>query len=171
MALPENSPTQLDIHDNILGTIGHTPLVRLNRVGRGLACTLAAKVEFFNPAGSVKDRIALNIIAAAEREGRLKPGGTVVEATSGNTGAGLAMVCAIKGYKSVFVMPDKMSAEKIHLLRAFGSKVVITPTAVAPDDPRSYYKVADRIVAETPNAILANQEFFVSRNYIALFIL
>ena len=153
-----NTPTApLDIRDNILGTIGHTPLVRLNRVGRGLACTLAAKVEFFNPAGSVKDRIALNIIEAAEREGRLKPGGTVVEATSGNTGAGLAMVCAIKGYKSIFVMPDKMSAEKIRLLRAFGSKVVITPTAVPPDDPRSYYKVADRIVAETPNAILANQ--------------
>ena len=105
--------------------------MRLNRVGRGLACTLAAKVEFFNPGGSVKDRIALNIIEAAERDGRLKPGGTVVEATSGNTGAGLAIVCAIKGYKSVFVMPDKMSGEKIRLLRAFGSKVVITPTAVA----------------------------------------
>ena len=157
MALPDHPSAQLDLRDNILATIGHTPLVRLNRVGRGLACTLAAKVEFFNPAGSVKDRIALNIIEAAEREGRLKPGGTVVEATSGNTGAGLAMVCAIKGYKSVFVMPDKMSGEKIRLLRAFGSKVVITPTAVPPDDPRSYYKVADRIVAETPNAILANQ--------------
>src|SRR5580765_1502826 len=104
MALPSTASAQLEIHDNILGTIGHMPLVRLNRVGRGLACTLAAKVEFFNPAGSVKDRIALNIIEAAEREGRLRPGGTVVEATSGNTGAGLAMVCAIKGYKSVFVM-------------------------------------------------------------------
>jgi len=156
-----NSPTLLatpaDIRENILGTIGHTPLVRLNRVARGLRCTLAAKLEFFNPGGSVKDRIALNIIEAAEREGRLKPGGTVVESTSGNTGVGLAIVCAIKGYKSVFVMPDKMSAEKIRLLRAFGSRVVITPTAVAPDDPRSYYKVAERIVAETPNAILANQ--------------
>jgi cystathionine beta-synthase len=145
------------IHENILGTIGQTPLVRLNRVARGLRCTLLAKVEFFNPGGSVKDRIALNIIEAAEREGRLKPGGTVVEATSGNTGVGLAIVCAIKGYKSVFVMPDKMSTEKIRLLRAFGSKVVITPTAVEPDDPRSYYKVADRIVEETPNSILANQ--------------
>jgi cystathionine beta-synthase len=147
----------LAIHDSILSTIGHTPLVRLNRLSRGLACTLVAKLEFFNPGGSVKDRIALNIIEAAEREGRLKPGGTVVEATSGNTGVGLAIVCAIKGYKSVFVMPDKMSNEKIRLLRAFGSKVVITPTAVAPDDPNSYYKVADRIVAETPNAVLANQ--------------
>jgi cystathionine beta-synthase len=145
------------IQDNILATIGQTPLVRLNRIARGLRCTLAAKLEFFNPGGSVKDRIALNIIEAAEREGRLKPGGTVVEATSGNTGVGLAIVCAIKGYKSVFVMPDKMSAEKIRLLRAFGSRVIITPTAVAPDDPRSYYKVADRTVAETPNSILANQ--------------
>lgn len=157
MAHPITTPTQLDIHDNILGTIGQTPLVRLNRMARGLQCTLAAKVEFFNPGGSVKDRIALNIIEAAEAEGRLKPGGTVVEATSGNTGLGLAIVCAIKGYKSVFVMPDKMSGEKIRLLRAYGSKVVITPTAVAPDDPRSYYKVADRIVEETPNSILANQ--------------
>src|SRR5713101_1647121 len=157
MELPGALPAVPDLSENILGTIGHTPLVRLNRVGRGLSCTLAAKVEFFNPGGSVKDRIALNIIEAAEREGRLKPGGTVVEATSGNTGVGLAIVCAIKGYKSVFVMPDKMSGEKIRLLRAFGSKVVITPTAVPPDDPRSYYKVADRIVAETPNAILSNQ--------------
>jgi len=158
MAVPtDRTATRLDIRDNILGTIGHTPLVRLNQIGRGLACTLVAKVEFFNPGGSVKDRIALNIVEAAEREGRLNPGGTVVEATSGNTGAGLAIVCAIKGYKSVFVMPDKMSSEKIHLLRAFGSKVVITPTGVGPDDPRSYYKVADRIVAETPGAILANQ--------------
>lgn len=145
------------IQDNILGVIGHTPLVRLNRIARGLSCALVAKVEFVNPGGSVKDRIALNIIEAAEREGRLKPGGTVVEATSGNTGVGLAIVCAIKGYKSVFVMPDKMSNEKIRLLRAFGSKVVITPTAVAPDDPRSYYKVSEKIVEDTPNAILANQ--------------
>ncbi len=157
MAQSFPQPGVPDIEDNILGTIGQTPLVRLNRVARGLRCTLAAKLEFLNPGGSVKDRIALNIIEAAEREGRLKPGGTVVEATSGNTGVGLAIVCAIKGYKSVFVMPDKMSTEKIRLLRAFGSKVVITPTAVAPDDPRSYYKVADRIVEDTPNSILANQ--------------
>ena len=150
-------PTSPAIHDSILSTIGRTPLIRLNQVSRGLRCTLAAKVEFFNPGGSVKDRIAVNIVEAAEREGRLKPGGTVVEATSGNTGVGLAIICAIKGYKSVFVMPDKMSTEKIRLLRAFGSKVVITPTAVAPDDPRSYYKVSERIVEETPNAILANQ--------------
>ena len=147
----------LHIHENILQTIGKTPLVRLNRVASHIACQMYAKVEFFNPGGSVKDRIGLNIIAEAEQSGRLKPGGTVVESTSGNTGVGLAIVCAIKGYKSVFVLPDKMSQEKIQLLRAFGARVVITPTAVEPDDPRSYYSVAKQIVAETPNAILANQ--------------
>lgn len=145
------------VYDDILQTIGKTPLVRLKWLGRDLPCPLYAKVEFFNPGGSVKDRIAVNIIAEAERSGRLKPGGTVVEATSGNTGVGLAFVCAKKEYRTVFVMPDKMSQEKIQLLRAFGAKVVITPTAVAPEDPRSYYSVANRIVAETPNAILANQ--------------
>ena len=148
---------EMQIYDNILTTIGNTPLVRLNRVARGLQCTLVAKVEFFNPGGSVKDRIALNIVEAAEREGRLKPGGTIVEATSGNTGVGLAIVAAIKGYKTVFVMPDKMSNDKIRLLRAYGAKVIITPTAVAPDDERSYYKVSEKIVSETPNCILANQ--------------
>ncbi len=147
----------LRVYDDVLQTIGKTPLVRLKRLGRDLPCPLYAKVEFFNPGGSVKDRIAVNIIGEAERSGRLKPGGTVVEATSGNTGVGLAMVCAKKGYKAVFVMPDKMSQEKIQLLRAFGARVIITPTAVAPDDPRSYYSVAKRIAAETPNAILANQ--------------
>ncbi len=148
---------QLRVYDNILQTIGHTPLVRLNRVTRGLPCPVYAKIEFFNPGGSVKDRIGLRMIEEAERSGRLKPGGTVVEATSGNTGVGLAIACALKGYKAVFVMPDKMSQEKILLLRAFGARVVITPTAVAPEDPRSYYSVANRIVEETPNAILANQ--------------
>ncbi|MEX2143036.1 MAG: cystathionine beta-synthase [Anaerolineales bacterium] len=153
--LPESD--QLRVYDNILGTIGHTPLVRLAKLGRNLAVPLYAKVEFFNPGGSVKDRIGVNIIDAAENEGRLKPGGTVVEATSGNTGVGLAIVSAIRGYKCIFVMPDKMSLEKIQLLRAFGAKVVITPTAVAPEDPRSYYRVAERINAETPNSILADQ--------------
>src|SRR3990170_1178705 len=155
-SLPPRSAQHV-IYDNILDTIGRTPLVRLNRIARGLRCTLVAKVEFFNPGGSVKDRIALNIVEAAEREGRLKPGGTVVESTSGNTGVGLAIVCAIKGYKAVFVMPDKMSQEKIQLLRAFGARVVITPTAIEPDDPRSYYSVAERLVSEIPNAILADQ--------------
>jgi cystathionine beta-synthase len=147
----------LRVYDDISQTVGKTPLVRLARIGRGLPCPIYAKVEFFNPCGSVKDRIALNIIEEAERSGRLKPGGTIVEATSGNTGLGLAMVSAQKGYKTIFVMPDKMSQEKIQLLRAFGAKVVITPTAVEPEDPRSYYSVADRLVTETPNAILANQ--------------
>lgn len=145
------------VYEDILHTIGNTPLVRLKKVGRNLPCPLYAKVEFFNPGGSVKDRIAVNIIEDAERSGRLHPGGTVVEATSGNTGVGLAIVCAMKGYRTIFVMPDKMSQEKIQLLRAFGARVIITPTAVAPEDPRSYYSVADRLVSETPNAILANQ--------------
>jgi cystathionine beta-synthase len=131
--------------------------VRLNSVSKGLKCALYAKVEFFNPGGSVKDRIGGNITEEAEKSGRLKPGGTIVESTSGNTGVGLAIIAAIKGYQTIFVMPDKMSQEKIQLLRAFGGKVIMTPTAVEPDDPRSYYKVAERIVKETPNAILANQ--------------
>ncbi|MFV1948804.1 MAG: cystathionine beta-synthase [Anaerolineales bacterium] len=152
-----NKSNNLRVYDNILQTIGKTPLVRLNNIGQDLACSLYAKVEFFNPGGSVKDRIGLNIIEEAERNGRLQPGGTVVEATSGNTGVGLAIACAIKGYSSVFVIPDKMSHEKIQLLRAYGAKVLVTPTSVAPEDPRSYYSVADRMVAETPNAILANQ--------------
>ena len=147
----------LQVYDDIVQTIGRTPLVRLGRLGADLPCPLYAKVEFFNPGGSVKDRIGLNIIEEAEKSGRLKPGGTVVEATSGNTGVGLAIICALKGYKSVFVMPDKMSQEKIQLLRAFGARVILTPTAVEPDDPRSYYKVSARIAQETPNAILANQ--------------
>ena len=144
--------------EDILQTVGHTPLVRLNRVAAGVCkCTVLAKVEFFNPGGSVKDRIGLAIIEDAERRGLLRPGGTIVEATSGNTGAGLAIAAAIKGYKCVFVMPDKMSDEKVRFLRAFGARVIITPTAVTPDDPRSYYNVARHIVDQTPNSILANQ--------------
>ncbi len=145
------------VYSDILQTIGNTPLVQLSRIGRNLKCDLYAKVEFFNPGGSVKDRIGLNMIDEAERSGNLKPGGTIVEATSGNTGVGLAIIAAIKGYKSIFVMPDKMSDEKIQLLRAFGAQVVITPTAVAPEDPRSYYKVSQKIVDDTPNSILGNQ--------------
>jgi cystathionine beta-synthase len=144
-------------HEDILGTIGNTPLVKLSRVTRGIPCQVFAKLEFFNPGGSVKDRIALPILEAYEEAGELIPGGTVVEATSGNTGVALAIACALKGYQAIFVMPDKMSHEKIQLLRAFGARVVITPTAVPPDDPRSYYSVAERIVEETPNAVLADQ--------------
>ena len=158
----DEKTTQLEhrpeFYRNILETIGNTPLVRLNQVVFGkTAANIYAKVEFFNPAGSIKDRIGLSIIENAEKEGRLRPGGTIVEATSGNTGAGLALAASVKGYKCVFVMPDKMSEEKVRFLRAFGARVVITPTAVAPEDPRSYYSVAARIVRETPNSILANQ--------------
>ena len=145
------------VYDNILGAIGWTPLVRLGRIAHELACPLYAKMETLNPGGSVKDRVGLYIIEQAEKRGELKPGGTVVEATSGNTGVGLAIASALKGYKTIFVMPDKMSNEKIQLLRSYGARVVITPTAVAPEDPRSYYEVAKRLARETPNAILANQ--------------
>jgi cystathionine beta-synthase len=146
-----------DIKNSILEAIGNTPLVRLGKVAQGVRPHLLAKVEFLNPGGSVKDRIGLAMITAAEREGRLKPGGTIVEGTSGNTGVGLAIAAAIRGYKCIFVMPDKMSDEKIRLLRAFGAQVVITPTAVEPEDPRSYYSVSKRLSVETPNAILAGQ--------------
>ena len=145
------------IYDTILGTLGETPLVRLNRVSRDIQAQLIAKVEFFNPGGSVKDRIGLAIIEDAERSGKLKPGGTIVESTSGNTGVGLAIAAAIKGYKCIFVLADKQSEEKRSLLRSFGARVVVCPTAVEPDDPRSYYSVAKKLVAETPNCILANQ--------------
>jgi cystathionine beta-synthase len=145
------------VYDSILGAIGKTPLVHLGRIGANLPVPLYAKLEFLNPGGSVKDRVGLFIIEQAEKRGALRPGGTVVEATSGNTGVGLAIAAALKGYSTIFVMPDKMSDEKIKLLRAFGARVVITPTAVAPDDPRSYYEVAKRYARDTPNAILANQ--------------
>src|SRR5215213_8052331 len=141
-------PSEAQIHENILGTMGNTPLVRLNRVSRGVRAQIISKVEYFNPGSSVKDRIGVTIIEEAERSGRLKPGGTVVESTSGNTGVGLAIAAAIKGYKTVFVMPDKMSEEKIRVLRAYGARVVVTPTNVEPDDPRSYYSVAKEIVAQ-----------------------
>ena len=155
MGLPVSSGKR--VYDNVLGAMGNTPLVRLKRIGRDLPCPLYAKLELMNPGGSVKDRVGSFIVEQAEKRGDLKPGGTIVEATSGNTGVGLAIAAALKGYKTIFVMPDKMSNEKILLLRAYGAKVVITPTAVEPDDPRSYYEVAKKFARETPNAILANQ--------------
>ncbi len=151
------STDRMGILPNILSVIGHTPLVKLNHVTRGIKATVLAKLEFLNPGGSVKDRIGIAMIEAAEREGKLRPGGTIVEATSGNTGAGLALAAAVKGYRCIFVMPDKMSEEKVRLLRAFGARVIVTPTAVEPDDPRSYYSVSKRLVEETPNSILAGQ--------------
>jgi cystathionine beta-synthase len=143
--------------DNILQAVGNTPIVRINSLAKGVRSPIFAKCEYVNPGGSVKDRPALQIIEDYEREGKLKPGGTIVESTSGNTGMGLAMASAIKGYKCIFVMPDKMSSEKILSLRAFGARVMVTPTDVQPEDERSYYKVAERMVRETPGAVLANQ--------------
>ncbi len=149
----------MKVANNILELIGNTPMVRLNNLTTGLKPTILAKMESLNPGGSVKDRIGVEIIEAAEKEGVLKPGGTIVEATSGNTGVGLALVAAVKGYKTVFVMPDKMSMEKVRLLKAYGAKVVITPTTVPRDSPESYYSVAERIARETPNSFYANQYF------------
>ncbi|MBI4040716.1 MAG: cystathionine beta-synthase [Deltaproteobacteria bacterium] len=142
---------------NVLEVIGNTPIVHLHTVAQSVASPLYAKLESFNPGGSVKDRIGKFIVEVAEKNGLLKPGGTIVEATSGNTGFGLAITAAVKGYKTIFVMPDKMSQEKIQNLRAFGARVVITPTEVAPEDPRSYYSVAKRLSKETPDAFYANQ--------------
>lgn len=143
--------------DSVLDAIGWTPLIRLSHVTRGIRTPVYGKADYFNPGGSVKDRIGLPIIDAAERDGRLKPGGTIVEGTSGNTGVGLAIAAALKGYRCIFTMPDKMSQEKVRLLKAFGAEVIITPTAVPPDHPDNYVMVAKRIAAETPNAVLANQ--------------
>ncbi len=146
------------LHENVLKVIGNTPIVRLNRVAQGVAgFEFYAKLEFMNPGGSIKDRIGAWMIEDAERRGELKPGSTIVEGTSGNTGVGLAIAAAIKGYRCIFVLPDKMAQEKIKNLRAFGAKVVVTPTAVVPEDPRSYYQVSRRLARETPNAIYINQ--------------
>ncbi|MBI3648992.1 MAG: cystathionine beta-synthase [Actinobacteria bacterium] len=149
----------MQVLDSFLDAVGGTPLVRLSRVTRGLRPTVLAKLEMLNPGGSVKDRIGLPMIEAAERAGLLGPGGTIVEPTSGNTGHGLAIAAAIRGYKCIFVMPDKMSQEKVALLRAYGAEVVITPTAVPPDSPESYYRVADRLTEEIPGAFQPNQYF------------
>lgn len=144
-------------YNNVLETIGWTPLIRLNKVTRGIRTPVYAKAEIFNPGGSVKDRIGLPIIERAEKEGKLKAGGTIVEGTSGNTGVGLAIAAALRGYKCIFTMPDKMSQEKVRLLKAFGAEVIITPTAVPPDHPDNYVMMAKRIARETPNAVLADQ--------------
>jgi cystathionine beta-synthase len=147
----------MPVLDSFLDAMGDTPLVRLGSVARGVKPTILAKLEMLNPGSSVKDRIGLRMIEAAEREGLLKPGGTIVEPTSGNTGHGLAIAAAVRGYRCIFVMPDKMSQEKISLLRAYGAEVVICPTAVAPESPESYYRVADRLAAEIPGAFQPNQ--------------
>jgi cystathionine beta-synthase len=149
----------MEVLESFLDAVGNTPLVRLRSVARGVTATVLAKLEMLNPGGSVKDRIGLRMIEAAERAGLLKPGGTIVEPTSGNTGHGLAIAAAIRGYKCIFVMPDKMSQEKISLLRAYGAEVVITPTAVPRESPESYYSVASRLADEIPGAFQPNQYF------------
>ena len=145
--------------NSILDLIGNTPILKLNKLTANVNCTILAKLEYFNPGGSIKDRIGIQMIEAAEKQGLIKPGYTIVEPTSGNTGLGLAMAAIAKGYKMIFTLPDKMSKEKIDLLRAFGAKVIITPTNVAPDHPANYVKVAERIVKETPNSFMPNQYF------------
>ncbi|HXF58425.1 MAG TPA: cystathionine beta-synthase [Candidatus Saccharimonadales bacterium] len=156
---PGSATTPPPIVDTILETVGNTPMVRLRHIAADCPATVLAKVESFNPGGSVKDRIAIAIVQEAEAKGLLKPGGAIVEATSGNTGMGLALVAAVRGYRSIFVMPDKVSKEKINLLKSFGAEVVITPTALPPDSPDSYYEVAKRLGREIPGAYLANQYY------------
>ncbi|HET8634780.1 MAG TPA: pyridoxal-phosphate dependent enzyme [Gemmatimonadales bacterium] len=157
------TPPHARPYDSVLDTIGWTPLIRLSRIGAGARTPIYGKAEYVNPGGSVKDRIGLAIIEAAERAGELKPGGTIVEGTSGNTGVGLAIAAALKGYRCIFTMPDKMSQEKVRLLKAYGADVVVTPTAVPPDHPDNYVMKAKQIVHDTPGAILANQ-FYNQQN-------
>ncbi len=147
----------MDYAEDILGTIGNTPLVKLNKITKDLPCLVLAKYEPLNPGNSVKDRMAVKMIEDAEESGKLKRGGTIVEGTSGNTGMGLAIAAAVKGYKCIFVMADKQSKEKIDILKGMGAEVVVCPTAVEPDDPRSYYSVSKRLAEETPNAWFVNQ--------------
>ena len=145
------------IHNSIIETIGNTPIVRLNKLNKGIAGTLLAKVEYFNPGNSTKDRMALKMVEDAEKDGTLKPGGTIIEGTSGNTGMGLALTAVAKGYKCIFTMADKQSQEKINILRAVGAEVIVCPTNVEPEDPRSYYSVARKLNKEIPNSIYPNQ--------------
>ena len=149
--------SDLDVAESVLDLIGETPMVQLKKIASNLPCPVIAKIETTNPGGSIKDRAAISMIDAAENEGLLKPGGTIIEPTSGNTGVGLAIVAAQRGYKCIFVMTDKVSEEKVSLLRAYGSEVVVCPGAVEPDDPRSYYSTAERLVRETPNSFQPNQ--------------
>src|SRR5450432_1578180 len=143
--------------NNILEAIGRTPLVRLNRINQGLQPQIYVKADYINPGGSVKDRIGITMIDEAEKKGLLKPGGTIIEGTSGNTGMGLALVAAVRGYKMVFTITDKQSKEKVDLLKALGAEVIVCPTAVEPDDPRSYYSVAKKLAREMPNSFYPNQ--------------
>ena len=143
--------------NNILETIGNTPMIRLNKITSEIPATVLAKVDYFNPGNSIKDRMALKMVEVAEAEGKLKPGGTIIECTSGNTGMGLALVAIVKGYKCIFTTTDKQSKEKMDILRAVGAEVIVCPTNVAPEDPKSYYSVARKLAAETPNSFFFNQ--------------
>jgi len=147
------------IFPNVIAALGNTPLVRFNAIAAGIRTPVVAKLEMLNPGGSIKDRIGIRMIEEAERKGWLKPGGTIVEPTSGNTGVGLAMAATVRGYSCIFVMPDKVAPEKVALLRAYGAEVVICPTAVDRDSPESYYSVADRLTREVPKAFQPNQYF------------
>ncbi|GAC1450597.1 MAG: pyridoxal-phosphate dependent enzyme [Chitinophagaceae bacterium] len=147
----------MDIKNNILETIGHTPVIRLNKITKGLPCTVLAKIEYFNPGNSIKDRMALKMLEVAEQEGKIKPGGTIIEGTSGNTGMGLALAACVKGYKCIFTTTDKQSKEKADILKAVGAEVIVCPTNVEPDDPRSYYSVSKRLATEVPNSWYVNQ--------------
>ncbi|PVD50296.1 cystathionine beta-synthase [Terrimonas sp.] len=147
----------MDIKNNILETIGNTPLIKLNKITKELPCTVAAKVDYFNPGNSIKDRMAIKMVEVAEQEGKLKPGGTIIECTSGNTGMGLALAASVKGYKCIFTSTDKQSKEKFDILKALGAEVIVCPTNVEPDDPKSYYSVAKRLAKEIPDAFLCNQ--------------
>src|SRR4028118_1134488 len=147
----------MQIKNNILETIGNTPLIRLNKITKELPCTVLAKVEYFNPGNSMKDRMALKMLEVAEQEGKIKPGGIIIEGTSGNTGMGLALAAVVKGYKCIFVTTDKQSKEKADILKALGAEVIVCPTNVEPEDPRSYYSVAKRLAKEIPNSYYFNQ--------------
>jgi cystathionine beta-synthase len=147
----------MNIKNNILETIGNTPIIKLNKVANGLPCLVTAKVDYFNPGNSIKDRMALKMVEVAEQDGRLKPGGTIIEGTSGNTGMGLALAACVKGYKCIFVTTDKQSKEKVDILKAVGAEVIVCPTNVLPDDPKSYYSVAKRLGQEVPNSVYLNQ--------------
>jgi len=147
----------MDIKNNILETIGHTPLIKLNKITKSLPCTVLAKVEYFNPGNSIKDRMALKMLEVAEQEGKIKPGGTIIEGTSGNTGMGLALAACVKGYKCIFTTTDKQSKEKADILKAVGAEVIVCPTNVEPEDPRSYYSVSKRLATEVPNSWYVNQ--------------
>src|SRR5258708_18253856 len=149
--------SSMDIKNNILETIGNTPLIRLNKITKSLAGTVLAKVDYFNPGNSIKDRMALKMVEVAEKEGKLKPGGTIIECTSGNTGMGLAITACVKGYKCIFTTTDKQSKEKGDILKALGAEVIVCPTNVEPEDPRSYYSVARRLAKDIPNSYHANQ--------------